>query len=79
MIRQDFFYMSHRGFGEKAEFRYSGKKGSHYVYNQLTGLEIGIEKGANALEIDLNKTKNGHIVTAHGFPYNMTYADRGLE
>lgn len=70
MIKKDFLRVSHRGFGQKAEFRYALKNGKHYVFNQLTGFELGLEKGANALEIDLHRTSDGHIVTAHGIPFS---------
>lgn len=63
-----FSVFSHRGFGEKAYARYANKKILRFVHNQLTGLELGIENGADALELDLSKTKDGKIVTAHGNP-----------
>ncbi len=49
--------------------RYACSETQNFVHNQLTGLEIGIERGANVLELDLNKTRDGHIITAHGIPF----------
>lgn len=68
ITQKDFLRISHRGFGKKSYPRYQNKKTLQYVHNQLTGLELGIENGANTLEIDLCKTKDGIIVAAHGFP-----------
>src|SRR5258706_10203448 len=62
-----FFYISHRGFGKKSFLRYQKTNKLQSVANQLTGLELGLEKGANTLEIDLCKTKDGEIITAHPF------------
>lgn len=61
--------ISHRGYGKKAFLRYHSNGTLQSVSNQLTGFEIGIEKGANTLEIDLNKTKDNEIITAHGIPF----------
>ena len=65
-IVKDFSFFSHRGFGEKTHARYFNTQKLRYVHNQLTGLELGIQHGADTLEIDLCKTKDGKIVTAHG-------------
>src|SRR5476649_1204256 len=70
MTHNNFIPYSHRGFGEKAYPRYQKDKSFQYVYNYLTGLELGIAYGADALEIDLSKTLDGKIVTAHGSPLN---------
>lgn len=67
--RKDLLLFSHRGYGKKAAFRYQKKEGLQSVDNQLTGFELGIERGADTLEVDLSKTKDGKIVTAHGLPW----------
>lgn len=68
ITHKHFLRISHRGFGKKAYPRYQNKKTLQYVHNQLTGLELGIERGANTIELDISKTNDGIIVTAHGFP-----------
>ncbi len=39
------------------------------VHNYITGLELGVELGADVLELDLSKTIDGKIVTTHGNPF----------
>lgn len=71
-IKKNVRIFSHRGFGEKAHARYDDRVNPRYVHNQLSGLELGIEHGADTLELDLSKTADGKIVTAHGIPFQKT-------
>lgn len=64
-----FLSISHRGFGKKAYPRYQEDRRFQYVSNTLTGIELGVELGANSLELDLSKTSDSYIVTAHGVPF----------
>lgn len=64
-----FLRFSHRGYGYKTYARYQQDKSLQYVHNYITGLELGVELGADALELDLSKTTDGKIVTAHGNPF----------
>lgn len=76
---KNFSFFSHRGFGEKAYARYFDTKRLRFVHNQLSGLELGIENGGDTLEIDLSKTKDGKIVTAHGIPFQKSLLETEQE
>jgi glycerophosphoryl diester phosphodiesterase len=79
IAEKDFSFFSHRGFGERTYARYVDIKRWRYVHNQLSGLEIGIENGADTLELDLSKTKDRKIITAHGNPLQKYLSDTEQE
>lgn len=68
MNTQEFLLISHRGYGKSALPRYAKSNKKIKVPNTLTAFEMGIENGANALEIDLCVAADGEIVTHHLLP-----------
>lgn len=68
MKKKEFLLIAHRGYGKPALPRHTKSNKKINVSNTLTGFEMGIERGANALEIDLCLTGDEEVVTHHLIP-----------
>ncbi len=66
--REELPIVGHRGFGEKTVSQHRLGQELVSVQNEIVGLETSLGAGADTLEIDFARTKDGKLVTAHLTP-----------